>query len=79
MGKPLSQFEVYPLPFASASTKSELKLELQPPHVRFTPNSRHSWRATHVRFGPISDICSAANCSLFDHLVGEAEQTRGWH
>ncbi|HEY6393763.1 MAG TPA: hypothetical protein VIX12_00020, partial [Candidatus Binataceae bacterium] len=39
MGKPLSQFEVYPLPVASASTKSELKLELQPPHVRFTPNS----------------------------------------
>jgi hypothetical protein len=39
MGKPLSQFEVYPFPFASASTKSELKLELQPPHVRFVPKA----------------------------------------
>jgi hypothetical protein len=29
MGKPLSQFKLYPFPFASASTKSELKLELQ--------------------------------------------------
>jgi hypothetical protein len=25
---------------------------------------------------PITDICSAANCSLFDHLVGACEQRR---
>jgi hypothetical protein len=26
----------------------------------------------HVRFVPKADICSAANCTLFDHLVGAA-------
>jgi hypothetical protein len=40
----------------------------------------------YVRFVPIGDISSAANCRLFDHLVGdgehawrngEAEQPRG--
>jgi hypothetical protein len=25
---------------------------------------------------PRSDICGAANCSLFDHLVGDGEQRR---
>jgi hypothetical protein len=30
----------------------------------------------HVRFGPLSDICNAAKHSLFDDLVGDAEQTR---
>jgi hypothetical protein len=28
----------------------------------------------HVRFVPKADICSAANSSLFNHLVGTAEQ-----
>src|ERR1700745_4189526 len=27
-----------------------------------------------VRVVPLGDICSAANCSLFDHLVGTGEQ-----
>jgi hypothetical protein len=26
---------------------------------------------------PLSDICRAANCSLFDYLIGEREQRRG--
>src|SRR5215813_11840170 len=29
-----------------------------------------------VREVPRSDICSAANCGLFDHLVGDGEQPR---
>jgi hypothetical protein len=28
----------------------------------------------YVCFGPKADSCSAAKCSLFDHLVGEREQ-----
>jgi hypothetical protein len=36
MGKPLSQIKDYPFPIASASTKSELKSELKPRHIRFT-------------------------------------------
>jgi hypothetical protein len=35
---------------------------------------RHDW---HVRFVPLSDICSAANCTLFDHLIGADEEGRG--
>jgi hypothetical protein len=31
-------------------------------------------RDGHVRLVPRSDICSAANCGLFDHLVGNGEQ-----
>ena len=29
-----------------------------------------------VRFVPIADICSTANSSLFDHLVGPGKQRR---
>ena len=36
---------------------------------------RHDW---NVRFVPKADICSAANSSLFDHLVGAGEQ-QWWH
>ncbi len=32
----------------------------------------------HVSKVPIGDICSAANCSLFDHLIGAGEQ-RCWY
>src|SRR6516162_4255597 len=32
-----------------------------------------SW---NVRFVPKAEICGAANCSLFDHLVGRGEQRR---
>jgi hypothetical protein len=57
MGKPLSQFKLYPFPFASASTKSELKLELQgmsalPPKTDMTQTS------LHVRFVPEAIMCS---------------------
>src|SRR5258707_5050130 len=31
-------------------------------------------RSCYVAFVPISDICSAANCTLFNHLVGGGEQ-----
>jgi hypothetical protein len=37
----------------------------------FADSSRTS---RHVRLVPRGDICSAANRSLFDHLVGAAEQ-----
>ena len=29
----------------------------------------------HVRFVPKADICSAANCTLFNHLVGGDKQS----
>jgi hypothetical protein len=32
------------------------------------------WHDLNVRFGPVGDICTAANCSLFDHFVGEKKQ-----
>src|SRR5260370_9336466 len=32
------------------------------------------FRAAIGSFVPISDICSAANCTLFNHLVGGGEQ-----
>jgi hypothetical protein len=35
-------------------------------------------RGWHVAVVPRGDICSAANCSLFDHLVGAGEQGR-WY
>ena len=41
-------------------------------------NPGHPHRRLSQQNLPISDICSAANCSLFDHLVGAAEQ-REWH
>ena len=33
-------------------------------------------RGWHVAVVPRGDICSAANCSLFDHLVGAGEHDR---
>jgi hypothetical protein len=33
--------------------------------------ARRGW---HGRKVPLADICSAANCALFDHLVGTGEQ-----
>jgi hypothetical protein len=32
----------------------------------------------HVRFGPRGDIGSAANCSLFDHLISATKKCR-WY
>src|SRR6266511_6312525 len=34
-------------------------------------------RSCDVAKVPGSDICSAANCGLFDHLVGNGEHARG--
>jgi hypothetical protein len=34
------------------------------------------FRPFYVRSGSITDICDAANCSLFDHLVDGGEELR---
>src|SRR6516165_6327724 len=48
-------------------------------HVRYASNSdRSRCVAANRRDVPQGDICSAANCSLFNHLVGAREQRR-WH
>jgi len=38
------------------------------------PKADKQGEARLVRFVPKADICSAANCSLFDDLVGSDEQ-----
>ena len=44
-----------------------------PLRIQKRPNRRI---ATKRRFVPTADICSAANCALFDHLVGAGEERR---
>jgi hypothetical protein len=40
------------------------------------PKADKQEKARLVRFVPKADICTAANCSLFDHLVGAHQQRR---
>src|SRR5262249_10101139 len=53
--------------FLSVETVPRGGLSALPPKADI---ERHDW---HVRFVPKADICSAAICSLFDHLVGAGE------
>ena len=50
-------------------------------HVRamsaLLPKADIGTQRRNVRYVPKTDICGAANSSLFDHLVGEAKQ-RDW-
>src|SRR5262249_58322306 len=41
--------------------------------VRFTPKADKEQTSRHVRFVPQADICTAANCTLFDYLVDAGE------
>jgi hypothetical protein len=58
----------------------ESMLLRDPPQNRFsTASSESGQTADHfgqVRLVPESDICTAANCCLFDHLVGEDVELR---
>jgi hypothetical protein len=49
-------------------------------HVRvmsaLPPKADIGTQSRNVRFVPLADLCSAANGSLFDHLVGAGEQGR---
>jgi hypothetical protein len=49
-------------------------------HVRVEsvlhPTSDIGWCARHGRKVPRSDICSAASCCLFNHLVGAGKQRK---
>src|SRR5262249_53777096 len=58
--------------------KVEMGQKLMPRHRGAMPAlpSKADIRLTlrHVRFVPLADICSAANCALFDHLVGAGEK-----
>src|SRR6516225_3286354 len=48
-----------------------------PRHVRLTLKADMDWHSCDVRFVPKSDSCSAANGSLFDHLVGVSSREAG--
>src|SRR5262245_32224677 len=56
-------------------------VEMLPATLSFmsaSPRKRTSGQTSrYVRLVPIADICSAANCALFDHLVGAAYQGDG--
>src|SRR5262249_36952771 len=46
------------------------------PMSALPPKADIGTQSANVRFVPKADICGAANCSLFDHLVGRGEQRR---